>query len=54
MDDYTLPDGRPMTNNLFRMTLVLEKKNGRWLIRAGENTVLDPEAAKHDPGHPTA
>ena len=50
MDDYTTPEGKPMTNNFFRMTLVLEKHDGKWLIRSGENTVIDLEAAKHDPG----
>lgn len=50
MDDYTLPDGKRMTNNLFRLTFVLRKRDAKWLIRSAQNTVIDSEAAKHDPG----
>ncbi len=50
MDDYTARDGKRMTDNFFRMTLVLEKQNGAWLIRSAENTVIDLMAAPHDPG----
>ena len=50
MDDYTARDGKRMTDNFFRMTLVLEKQNGKWLIRSAENTVIDQMAAPHDPG----
>ena len=51
MDDYTAQDGKRMTNNLFRMTLVMEKHDGKWLIRSAQNTIIDTEAAKHDPGY---
>jgi uncharacterized protein (TIGR02246 family) len=50
MDDYTAQDGKAMTNNLFRMTLVMKKVGERWLIRSAENTVIDTVAAPHDPG----
>ena len=50
MDDYVARDGKQMTNNFFRMTLVLKKRGDQWLIRSAENTVIDPDAAKHDPG----
>ena len=50
MDDYVDRSGKPMKDNLFRMTLVLEKQHGTWLIRSAENTVIDPMAAAHDPG----
>ena len=50
MDDYTAQDGKRMTNNLSRLTWVLEKHNGTWLVRSGQNTTIDPQAAIHDPG----
>jgi hypothetical protein len=50
MDDYTAQDGKAMTNNLFRMTLVMKKVGERWLIRSAENTAIDTVAAAHDPG----
>ncbi len=50
MDDYTAQDGKAMTNNLFRMTLVMKKVGERWLIRSAENTAIDTVAAPHDPG----
>ena len=50
MDDYTAQDGKRMTDNLFRMTLVMQKQGGKWLIRSAENTVIDTAAALHDPG----
>jgi uncharacterized protein (TIGR02246 family) len=49
MDDYTAQDGKRMTNNLFRITWVFEKQDGKWLIRSAHNTSIDTEAAKHDP-----
>jgi uncharacterized protein (TIGR02246 family) len=50
MDDYTAQDGKAMTDNQFRMTLVMKKVGERWLIRSAENTVIDLVAAPHDPG----
>jgi uncharacterized protein (TIGR02246 family) len=50
MDDYTAQDGKLMTNNQFRMTLVMKKVGERWLIRSAENTIVDTVAAPHDPG----
>jgi uncharacterized protein (TIGR02246 family) len=50
MDDYTSKEGKLMTNNLFRMTILMKKQGDRWLIRSAQNTVIDAEAAKHDPG----
>ena len=49
MDDYTAQNGKRMSDNLFRMTWVLEKQDGKWLIRSAHNTAIDLEAAKHDP-----
>jgi hypothetical protein len=31
-------------------TLVFVHRDGRWLITEGHNTVIDPQAAAHDPG----
>ena len=51
MDDYTLPDGKRMTNNVFRLTFVMQNVNGKWLIRSAQNTAIDTEAGRHDPGN---
>lgn len=37
----------PETDNL--LTLVYVKKKGTWLLSAGQNTLIDAEAAKHNP-----
>ncbi|RWY55925.1 SgcJ/EcaC family oxidoreductase [Mucilaginibacter gilvus] len=37
----------PETDNL--LMLVYKKKSGIWLLSAGQNTIIDPEAAKHNP-----
>ncbi|MGF7082822.1 SgcJ/EcaC family oxidoreductase [Mucilaginibacter sp. UYCu711] len=37
----------PETDNL--LMLVYRKKIGIWLLAAGQNTIIDPEAAKHNP-----
>ena len=50
MDDYTAQDGKRMTDNVFRMTWVMEKKAGGWLIRSAANVPINIEAAAHDPG----
>jgi uncharacterized protein (TIGR02246 family) len=51
MGDYKTPDGRVMTGVEDRMTLVVVKQaDGRWLVRSGHNTTIDPVAAKFDPG----
>ncbi len=49
MDDYTAQDGRRMVNNVSRLTWVLIRHDGEWLVRSGHNTTVDHEAAKHDP-----
>jgi uncharacterized protein (TIGR02246 family) len=50
MDDYTAQDGQRMTDNLFRMTWVMEKQGSGWLIRSAANVPINIEAAAHDPG----
>jgi uncharacterized protein (TIGR02246 family) len=57
MGDFTTPDGRVMSGTHDRLSLVLVKRDGWWLIGHGHNTVIDPVAASFDPvnrGAPTA
>lgn len=49
MGDYTTPDGRVMRDSHDRLSLVLVRRGGRWLIGHGHNTVIDPVAAPFDP-----
>jgi len=37
----------PETDNL--LTLIYVKKNGTWLLASGQNTLIDPKAAKSNP-----
>jgi uncharacterized protein (TIGR02246 family) len=48
--DYTTPSGQRMTGVEDRMTWIVVKREGKWLIRSAHNTTIDPMAAKHDPG----
>jgi uncharacterized protein (TIGR02246 family) len=41
-------DGKPI-DNVSIMTVVMVKRGGKWLIRAGENVTIDSKAALHDP-----
>jgi len=52
--EFFPPDGidhgnnrMPASNNI--LTLVFMKKNGKWLISSGQNTVVDANAAKNNP-----
>jgi uncharacterized protein (TIGR02246 family) len=50
MGDWTRPDnGRLISNSKDRMTYVLVKQQGRWLISRGHVTDIDLEAAPFDP-----
>ena len=50
MGDWVRPDdGRLITNNQDRMTYVLVKQEGRWLICRGHVTDIDLHAAPFDP-----
>jgi len=51
MDDYKTPDGRVMHGVENRLTYIVVKQNGRWLVRSGHNTTIDPVAVAHDPNH---
>jgi uncharacterized protein (TIGR02246 family) len=50
MDGFPMPDGSPALPNRNMLTLVLVHQDGRWLVAEGHNTVIDPQAAAHDPG----
>ena len=50
VDAFTGPDGKPVDVIKTRGTMVMVKQDGHWLIRAGQNSVIDPIAAQHDPG----
>jgi uncharacterized protein (TIGR02246 family) len=50
MGDWTRPDdGRLITNSKDRMTYVLVKQQGRWLISRGHVTDIDLNAVPFDP-----
>jgi uncharacterized protein (TIGR02246 family) len=51
MDDYKTPDGRVMQGVTNRLTYIMVKQDGRWLVRSGHNTTIDPVAVAHDPNH---
>ena len=46
---FTAPDGKIMPDGDDLATLVYVRKNGQWLLRAGENVVVNPEAQQFDP-----
>jgi hypothetical protein len=41
--------GRVVRGSRDRLSLVVVRRGGRWLIGHGHNTVIDPAAAPHDP-----
>ena len=50
MDGFSSPNGSPTPPNRNMLTLVFVHRDGRWLVAEGHNTVIDPQAAAHDPG----
>ncbi len=49
LDDFTTPDGH-VVKGLQNMGLtVLVKRDGKWLIRASENSSIDPRASMKPP-----
>lgn len=46
---FTTPDGNKMGNTDDVATLVYVKKNGKWLLTAGENVTVNEAAQQHDP-----
>jgi uncharacterized protein (TIGR02246 family) len=49
VDPFTPPDGvrRPASDDC--LSLILARRDGRWLIAHGHNTVIDPGAQQFDP-----
>jgi uncharacterized protein (TIGR02246 family) len=50
MDGFTAPDGTATAPSRNMLTLVYVHRAGRWLVVEGHNTIVDPQAALHDPG----
>ncbi len=46
---FAPPDGIPRPESKDRLSLVLTKRDGRWRIAHGHNTVIDPAAQPFDP-----
>ena len=47
--EFTTPDGHKMPAGDDIALLIYLKKNGKWLMTAGENININPEAQKNDP-----
>ena len=50
MDGFRMPDGSSVAPSRNMLTLVLVRRDARWLVAEGHNTLIDPQAAAHDPG----
>jgi uncharacterized protein (TIGR02246 family) len=48
-DAFKTPDGKEIREGLHRLTFVLVKINGSWLIANGHNTVIEADAQRNDP-----
>ncbi len=48
-DAYVTPDGNHMPEAHDRLTLTAVKREGRWLLIHGHNTIINPRAADNDP-----
>lgn len=46
---FVTPDGHEMPQNDELALLVFVKQKGKWLLTAGENVIIDPQAQKNDP-----
>ena len=49
LDDFTTPDGQLIKGLQTRGLMVLVKHEGKWLIRASENSSIDPRASLKPP-----
>jgi uncharacterized protein (TIGR02246 family) len=49
VDPFTPPDGITRPSSEDRLSLILTKRSGRWLIAHGHNTVIDHGAQRFDP-----
>lgn len=48
-DAFKTPDGNEIREGLNRLTFVLTKRDGSWLIASGHNTVIDMDAQRNNP-----
>ena len=49
LDDFTTPDGQLVKGLQTMGMMVLVKRDGKWLIRASENSSIDPRASMKPP-----
>jgi len=49
LDDFTTPDGHIVKGLQTMGIMVLVKRDGKWLIRASENSSIDPRASMKPP-----
>ena len=49
LDDFTTPDGQAVKGLQTMGLMVLVKRDGNWLIRASENSSVDPRASMKPP-----
>jgi len=49
VSEFTTPNGHKIPGSDDIALLVYVKQKGKWLMTAGENVVIDPEAQKNDP-----
>jgi uncharacterized protein (TIGR02246 family) len=49
VDPFTPPDGITRPSSEDRLSLILTKRSGRWLIAHGHNTIIDHGAQRFDP-----
>ncbi len=50
IDGFTTPGGQKIPPADNRGTVLMQKQQGKWLMRSSQNTPIDPIAAQHDPG----
>lgn len=50
MQEYTTPDGKKVPEHQTHLSLILVDKQGKWLISFAQNTPIDVNAARFDPG----
>lgn len=49
VSEFITPDGHKIPGSDDIALLIYVKQNGKWLMTAGENVVIDPKAQKNDP-----
>lgn len=49
VSEFTTPAGQKMPASDDIALLVFVKQDGKWLLTAGQNVIIDPQAQKHNP-----